>query len=54
MELYLRRNSQAALEANEDLQGPAVDSVVLDAVAYTHRSLLGEAASRPQLFYLFI
>lgn len=49
--LYLRRNPQVALDAREDLYSPAVDGVVLDAVAYTHRSLLGEAATWPELVH---
>ncbi|XP_050716592.1 uncharacterized protein LOC126998660 [Eriocheir sinensis] len=43
--LYLRRNPQAALDPREDLYSPAVDGVVLDAVAYTHRSLLEKVKS---------
>lgn len=44
--LYLQRNPNVALDVRGDTQSLAVDAVVLDAVAYTHRSLLGEAATQ--------
>lgn len=39
--LYLKRNPEEAKSGlQEDWHSPALDSVVLDAVAYAHRSLL--------------
>ena len=51
--LYLRTNPHVALNFNEDTQSHAVDAVVLDAVAYTHYSLLGKAVTAGLTFFFF-